>query len=456
MVRIRKALNWLAYYRQFLPITIHGILLILGLIWIARNVPPLSADESIAGSDASLLWLMLKIAALLGLLLAALSLISTLVVWIYYLRALRRGKVIWSVYAEEDEKQGQPAPLRLILHKRLRPLLGAVRGRWVFDQLALSASFPLFGRKHTRAGRAYHLAELPALEWPDLQEYALQKAILQVQDLFRLVSLPLVLDFRQSYTPPPPRQESQTMSPPPRLQRESDQRVPWLRKAQGDYIQHKDFEAGDDIRRIAWKWYARNRELLVRIPEIQEPYASEIYIYASFYEDPKLAALPRPYNREMLNFYKTQIWTALEGIKASSARVHLLIDQPVEVPPSASALPADWGLITQASWQADPPPGSWVDTSKASLLLISSFVRPQDLEDLLEKGDGNLRILLIRLSETFPKARPWAKLLSLFLRPQGGRWKRLQAQWWYSPWRRRLRRREQQLTKILEAYDSQR
>src|SRR5690606_15807140 len=131
MVRIRKALNWLAYYRQFLPITIHGILLILGLIWIAQKVPPLSADESIAGSDASPLWLMLKIAALLGLLLAALSLVSALVVWIYYLRALRRGKAIWSVYAEEDENQGRPAPLRLILHKRLRPLLGAVRGRWV-------------------------------------------------------------------------------------------------------------------------------------------------------------------------------------------------------------------------------------------------------------------------------------------------------------------------------------
>ena len=50
-----------------------------------------------------------------------------------------------------------------------------------------------------------------------------------------------------------------------------DVHIEQLRKVEGDLLHYKSFEAGDDVRRIVWKVFAKNRELVVRIPERMEP-----------------------------------------------------------------------------------------------------------------------------------------------------------------------------------------
>lgn len=451
--RRQKAIQRLRYYGQFLPFTFRAFWLILGGVLFYQILWPRIPDRQEWTPDQDLLWLMIQMAAGFALCLAFISIGSVMICWLYYRYHRKKGHRIWTLHPQEEgEKKGTPASLTL--HRYCRPFLGAIKVRWVYDRFQLSPRFTLSSLlKSPYGGRNRgRRAELPALDWPDIREYPLDSAIIQVQDLFRMVSLPVKVDFRQSYIPPPPPGPFPASHPSPRIQQESEHRIPWLRKSTGDFIQHKDFEAGDDIRRIAWKWYARNRELLVRIPEIQEPYASELYVYASFFDDPVFSFLPEDYRLEMLNFYKTRIWATIQGIRDHHPATHFIADQVLDSRAGQQETPGDWALITQAQWQLSTPPSAFLDLKKASLILVSSLTRPQDFEEIIEKMDRSQKLLVIPLSATFPKAGPWARLWSLFFRPPRDRWSRLNARWWYSPWRARLKKREKQWEQLLESY----
>ena len=69
----------------------------------------------------------------------------------------------------------------------------------------------------------------------------------------------------------------------PKKTEETNMRIEEMRKVEGELLNYKNFETNDDVRRIVWKIYAKNKELVVRIPETNDPYASHIYFYASFY-----------------------------------------------------------------------------------------------------------------------------------------------------------------------------
>ncbi len=452
--KLKNALDRMRYYGQFFPLSPRAFWIGLGLILFYHSLWPRVPAMEQRTPDQQLLWLMIRMAAGFALALALVSLISTLITWSYYLRHIRKGNPIWSIHPGEDSQN--PSSLQLILHRQCRPLLGSLRARWNYDCFQLSPWFTVVGLQAPNPGKKngrIRLATVPPLEWPDIREYHLHSAILQIQDMFRILSLPLKLDFRQSYIPPPPHWSSSIHPPAPRLQEESEQRIPWIRKSRGDYIQHKDFEAGDDIRRIAWKWYARNRELLVRIPEIQEPYASELFIYASFYVDPGSLLLPEDYRLEMLNFYKSQIWAIVQGIQKNHPATHFVSDQAMDAHGGPQDRPMAWTQIAQARWQGETPPSEIPDLKKnASLVLVSSLTRPEDMEDLIERLDRSQELILIPLSHSFPRARPWTRWKSLIFRPPSDRWSRLNARWWYSPWRRRLKKREKQWAQLLESY----
>ncbi len=76
---------------------------------------------------------------------------------------------------------------------------------------------------------------------------------------------------------------AQTIKSEPHSTEDQKIRITIPRRVEGEYVNYKEFETGDNIQRIVWKIYAKSGELVVRIPEIKDPYASHLYFYASFF-----------------------------------------------------------------------------------------------------------------------------------------------------------------------------
>ena len=53
----------------------------------------------------------------------------------------------------------------------------------------------------------------------------------------------------------------------PKSTKNDDVRTNQLRKISGEWLEYKKYEATDDIRRIVWKVFAKNKELIVRKQE---------------------------------------------------------------------------------------------------------------------------------------------------------------------------------------------
>lgn len=112
--------------------------------------------------------------------------------------------------------------------------------------------------------------------------YDVEEVQLQFCDMFRLFGIPYTLLARQQFYTLPQIQKEKAVVAQPNTTEEQTERIEIPKPSEGEYINYKDFETGDDVRRIVWKIYARNGQLVVRIPETKDPYASHLYFYASF------------------------------------------------------------------------------------------------------------------------------------------------------------------------------
>src|SRR5690606_24799750 len=138
----------------------------------------------------------------------------------------------------------------------------------------------------------------------------------------------------------------------------------------GDFLNYKNFESGDDIRRIVWKLYAKNRELIVRTAEEKDRYASRVYLYASFHVS--LSGMQNVFAREMLNFYKNTIWTVYDSLVKQKMPVTFEADQPF-VSGKSGADESVSMIISNCTWQQNYLLADYFNKRKGSILLVTSF-----------------------------------------------------------------------------------
>ena len=99
-----------------------------------------------------------------------------------------------------------------------------------------------------------------------------------------------------------------------------------MRKVEGEFLNYKNFENNDDVRRIVWKIYAKNKELVVRIPEMMDPYASHVYLYASFFSS-SISKAMRTVEDPFLNYYKVITWSVYQNLVKQGFEVRYIPDQ---------------------------------------------------------------------------------------------------------------------------------
>jgi hypothetical protein len=451
------------YYLQYVPFTRNSILwaLAIGLLYYLLYAPqrvqmgkrPADDLDQTANNLQPFILLMSKLALWLVVGLIALSVLSSIFAWLYYLWLKhKKGNVLELRFATEPGKRGNH---RVFLNATLpgvfRPLLGFVSARLYYDDYQLSGKFPLLGNRR-RPGKIlrYGISAHSRLELPDIREYRLRGGFVYFEDMLRLFSFVAEQPAGGSFHQMPRLGNGPDDDVNPRKTEQLDVRINQMRRVEGEPFSYKDFEPGDDVRRIVWKVYARSRDLVVRIPERFEPYASHLYMYASFHSDMNAAWTENEYGKEMLNYYKNQIWTVYDTLAKKGFELRYISDQPVHVAEAGDASERTAKIISGSDWQKDKEVSDYFNLRQGTVLCVSSFCSLHDLNRLIDAAEPGTVVYFVKLTNRFRQFVAWTWLKRLIFLPPKDRFNRLRGRWTFSPLRPGLRRRERAIEAALK------
>jgi hypothetical protein len=220
---------------------------------------------------------------------------------------------------------------------------------------------------------------------------------------------------------------------------------------EGEYLNYKNFENNDDVRRIVWKIYAKNKELVVRIPEIMDPYASHVYLYASFFSRFNTdgnSAVEVPF----LNYYKVLTWSIYQNLIKQGFDVRYIPDQ--EVAKANLADEQQWVKysISTSKWHQSKDLKTYVKTSDASVVIISSLSDVDEVRDIIENHGKDITFIFIKLSDSFKNQNIVDWVQWVFVQNAKDDIDVYKRGWDFSPLRQKLRDNENRLEEIVNKY----
>jgi len=443
--RIRSLSQWIPFtWNTF----VWGI-----LVWIAVKIlyQPINKENAM---DAQLPFvrLMGEFVAWFILGIVGLSVLSTVSTWLYFLWMYRNKKSALQVHFYTEEKNNRKKQfLEATLPYVLRPVLGFIKGRLVYDDGQLTEKFGLLSarlKKNSLLRDA--IVGKSRIELPDIKEYQIKGSILFFEDLLRIISLPVQQKMGGTFYQAPNYLPEAQSDAAPKKTDDMDIRIEQLRKVEGEYLNYKDFESGDDVRRIVWKVYAKNRDLVVRIPERMEPYASHLYFYASFYNSIGNGIFGNDYYDEMLNFYKSNVWSIYQALEKKEWQIKYVPDQEFHLNHQSGDHERDERIISNSEWQKDLSTRSYFSAQKGTVLVISSLTDTKELAQLLDECNHSVQIIYVPLSKIFRQYAALNWLKRIFFVPSPDRMSKLKSTWLFSPLRRQVLKNEKEIELLLK------
>jgi hypothetical protein len=204
------------------------------------------------------------------------------------------------------------------------------------------------------------------------------------------------------------------------------------------------------VRRIVWKVYAKNRELVVRIPELYEPYASHLYFYASFFAGVKAQWMSEGYLKEMLNYYKNCVWTVYDTLSQKEWDLRYIPDQSFHIPEQLPDNEMAARIISNSTWHHDAGLQQYFNPKSGTVLCISSFTDPVELTNVLDKCSPSTVIYFVKASSVLKHFAPFSLLGRLLFLPPQDRLAKLRAGWTFSPIRFQVHKKEKEIEDILK------
>ncbi|MBL7766551.1 MAG: hypothetical protein JNJ58_10680 [Chitinophagaceae bacterium] len=448
-MKVRRVIPTLLYYLRFIPFKINFFLfLIIGRL-AYQSLKHVKADT---GSFSGLLLLMGKMVFIFVLLTVGFSFLSALFCWIHFLwkKNVRTSSAVDITMDTEAYKNHQ---LRIItrLPFALRPALGFVKMKLGYDKKYFTETFILADRVKKqfisfRAG----VEGQNTLLLPDIREYHFSTAILFFEDMLQFFSFPVVAPVHCQVTNIPETLLQKTEELPPKKTEEELVRIEQLRKVEGEHLNYKKFEDSDDVRRIVWKIFAKNKELVVRIPETMDPFASHIYLYASFFHASALDTYTE-YQKVMLNRFKNCVWTIYDALSKKEFEVRYISDQTIHEP--AGDVNKTQYTITVSDWHQDLALKEYFKPRSGSVLCIHSFTDLNELKDLLPQCDAQTTIFFVKLSKPFRSYALLSWISRIFLLPTKNHLNQLRSKWPLMPLRYQVLQQEKKIEQILSGSD---
>jgi hypothetical protein len=380
--------------------------------------------------------------------LAGFSVLTALAAWGWFLFRYRRGQTpVRLRMGESNRAEAGPVRVTLQVGGLLRPFLGQVQARLVFNDLRMSSVIPL--NENVREGGLLRIA-VKGTALTDMYNRGASEAE-ELQLLFidplRLVVMPFTIEINRQINTLARKLDEQALPLQPNRTEQQLERIETPKRVEGEMLSYKDFESGDDVRRIVWKIYARNGELVVRIPETMDPYASHLVLYASFY-NPLSSAADVRYNEQLLNAYKDIVRQLLDNAQAGQYTVRMPADQYVHALSDETPAKKLIMQVSLAHWQNEMSPAQFINTRDAALVCIPSTTPAADVEKLLWQLPEHVPVVGVSLSGSIPAIFPVAPGEVFFrrvLRPA----QKLRTLWTFAPLRKKLLANEKQLELLL-------
>ncbi len=378
------------------------------------------------------------------------GLISAILTWIFFMLQMRNKKIgIQTEFGDGEKAEAGFVPVSVNLVGASRPLLGSIRARLVFSELKMSQVILL--DENIRKKKSLFKSGVKGTGKTMLHDrgiYDVQEVQLQFCDMFRLIALPYTLRLSQQLYTLPKQQKEISVNANPNTTEEQTQRIEIPKRVEGEYIAYKDFESGDDVRRIVWKIYARSGQLVVRIPETMDPYASHLYFYASFYNGLS-DSVQGIFESELLNCYKDKVRNLFEALEKNDFDVRIPYDQEVSKLSGMSDKKNELFHITAANWQKDKTPMAFVQSSKAAFVCMSALTPAGEVATLLGNLPMNVPVVVVKLSDAI--ISPFRiRMKNLFFNPEKSATDNLRRPWIISPLRNRLQKNEREILRMLQ------
>ena len=236
---------------QWIPFTWNTVFFTV-IFWFLFNKfhQPIT-KENINDQQLPFIRLMSMFIMVMFIALAALSVLSALATWIYFLVLRNDKKSALEVHFTLEQKgQKQQQFLQASLPKVFRPILGFIKARLEYDNAQLTDKFALLSshrKKNSLLRNA--IAGKSRIELPDIKEYQIKGGVLFFEDLFQIISLPVTQQVAGNFYQSPKRMPETIEDVSPKETDSMDIRIEQLRKVEGDLLHYKDFESGDDCKK---------------------------------------------------------------------------------------------------------------------------------------------------------------------------------------------------------------
>ncbi len=394
----------------YIPFTLYFFLFVIAvsLAWKLLHKNPQDIDTSYN----DIFTLLLKVALLFGVALLLLALLSVSISLVYFMVKRKKTGIEFNISTDlKHTDLLQKQTVRLFLHPVLKPFFGFIKIRLQYGSAHFSKKFLLVENQRKQL---FNNTIEGTYHWPlpEIKEYHVQKAILYFEDFLQFFSVAVDLPANNHFITQPTALTRPNVNVRPRKTEDTTTRIEELRKVEGEYLNYKHFENNDDVRRIVWKIYAKNKELVVRMPEIMDPYASHVYLYTTFFSEFMVDG-NTPVQIPFLNYYKEMIWTLYQNLVKQGFEVRYVPDQPIAKINSADVQQQVKYAISTSHWQYNTDIRTYCKTSDASILVVSSLSNFDEVKELVEKHGNDITIIFVKLSESLHKQNllHWVKWL---------------------------------------------
>ena len=436
----------------FIPFRVHLLLLVIALLsaalWLRKNntLPDTSRTAIIDLFISVTFWFAFSILVI--------SFTSAFVPWIIFLFSKKKQKTILKIKTApaEDGKNQQQVQVH-IMHI-VKPPFGYIRLRLRYDGNSISPKFSPVALHKKNGLLSMHTKGL--YNWPlkHIREYAINGGIIYFEDFFQFFSFIGNLPSNSNFFHTPPLKPTGSLVVQPKKTEETNMRIEEVRKVEGELLNYKNFENNDDVRRIVWKIYAKNKELVVKIPETNDPYASHVYFYASFYNGIS-SDVYEAFNETFLDNFKIITWNIYDQLSRQHAYVKYISDQETKKIYADDPWLRVKYMISTATWQKQNDLQNYFNKQHASLLCVSSLTEAIQLSGMLDKTDKSLTVVFVQLSKSFENITVMHWLQWLLIKPEKKSTEKLRLAFNLSPLRRKMLENETHIRQILENSDCQ-
>lgn len=448
---VQRILQFIQYYSQWMPFRVNFYIYIL-CFWGIYHIT--QAMQSDTNSFIALTLLLAKIAMWFSLTLVILALLSVLLSAFYFLYFKKK----YNKEAFQVEMNSQTLHKgNMIIHTRMpyaiRPMLGFVYMRLFYLPKQYTDKYLLTGKiKKQWISFRSGIEGQNECVLPLVKEYHFTGALVYFQDMLKMFSIPIKVDYPYKLINLPQTLSQTENTYSPKKTDEELMRIEELRRIEGEYLQYKKFDNSDDVRRIVWKIFAKNKELVVRTPEIMNPFASHIYVYASFFSIENVQS-ENIYTDIMLHHFKNNVWTVYNTLVQKELSVKWIADQYINT--GNTTHDQVQHQIALCNWHNDKKLHEYIKPAYASIVLLHSLSNEEDVSALLQQSEQNTHIIFVKCSKVFRSNYILHWLSRLFLLPPQDEWRILKSKWILQPIRWRVIQNENKLIKLLKQSDKE-